>query len=82
MFTSGNFELGDREHPRTAVVDNDQIEAMIKNDPNHTTRDIANIPHTSYNFCKTYENTRTPESLHCLDASRFNGVKLIDHIST
>lgn len=41
-------ELEDREHSsRPAVIDNDQIDTLIKNNPGHATRDIAEILHVS-----------------------------------
>lgn len=48
-FRSGNFDLEDRERSgRPAVVDDDQIETLIKNNPGHSTRDIAEVLHISH----------------------------------
>jgi len=48
-FRNGNFDLEDRERSgRPAIVDDDQILTLIKNNPRHTTRDIAEKLHISH----------------------------------
>lgn len=44
----GDIDLEDREHSsKPAVIDDDQIDTLIKNNPGHATRDIAEILHVS-----------------------------------
>lgn len=46
MFKSGNFDLKVKELPGIpSVVDDNQIEKLIKNNPGHMTGDIAEILH-------------------------------------
>lgn len=46
---SGNYDLEDRQRSgRPLVFDADEIEALIKNNPGHLTRDITKIFHISY----------------------------------
>lgn len=48
-FRSWNFDLENQEHyDRLVVVDDDQIERQIKNNPGHTTQDIVEIFYISH----------------------------------
>jgi len=76
-FRNGNFDLEDQERSgRPAVVHDDQILTLIKNNPRHTTRDIAEILHIFHmSIYKAFEDTRVHKSLRCLGASQFDGKK-------
>lgn len=57
-FRKGNFDLEDCKHfSRAAVIDDEQIEAPMKNNPGHTTRNIIDILHISHKYCKVFETT-------------------------
>lgn len=42
---SGNFHLEEEDSSIPAVTDDDKVKALIKNNPGHTTQNIAEILH-------------------------------------
>lgn len=66
--------MEDRENfDRPVVVNDNQIEALVQNNPGHTTREIEDIVQISnMSFVRYLKNTWKRESLRCLGASQFN----------
>lgn len=76
-FRSGHFDLKVSERSAMhSVIDNDQIETVIQSNPDHTTRNIAEIIHiTNMSILTHLKNTWICESLQNWGESRFSGKK-------
>lgn len=78
---SENLDLEDRElSDRPVVVNDSQIETLLKNDPFHIGhhRDASYI---SYEDCAAFENTCIHTCLRCLSATRlknWNSIYAVD----
>lgn len=67
-FMIGNFNLEDQKRSGgPAVVDDDQIEILIKNNTGYGTREIAEIFHISHMIALSHlKNTLARKSIRCL----------------